>query len=144
MAEEIRVSTKGEGEMLNITERVQRVVSASGVMEGVACAFVVGSTAALTTIEFEPGLVEDMRSAAERLFPRGMDYEHHRRWGDGNGHSHVRAAFIGPSLCIPIANCRLALGTWQQIVLLEYDIKPRERRVIVQVLASAQGKKGTG
>lgn len=136
MAEEIKVSTKGEGDMIDLTTQMERIASGTGVEEGMLCAFVVGSTAALTTIEFEPGLVEDMREAAERLFPKGMDYGHHRRWGDGNGHSHVRAAFIGPSLCIPIVDGRLALGTWQQCVLLEYDIRPRERRVVVQVLPS--------
>jgi len=132
----INVKTKGEGDVIDLTSAVGGIVSTSKVKEGAATVFVVGSTAAITTIEFEPGLAADMREAAERLFPRGIDYEHHRRWGDGNGHSHVRAAFVGPSVTVPIIKGKLALGTWQQIVLLEYDVRPRDRTVIVQAVGA--------
>jgi secondary thiamine-phosphate synthase enzyme len=96
--------------------------------------FIAGSTAALTTIEYESGVVNDLRAAIERLFPRDLVYEHDRRWGDGNGYSHVRAAFLKPSLTIPIEDGRLLLGTWQQIVLLDFDNRPRQRRIKGQVM----------
>jgi len=98
------------------------------------CVFVVGSTAAVTTVEHEPGLVSDMHDAMDRLYPRDVDYEHHQRWGDGNGHSHIRASFVGPSLTVPIVDGDLKLGTWQQIVFMEFDNKPRSRELSVQVL----------
>jgi len=119
---------------VDITGRVQEIVSKSKVKDGLACVFVVGSTAAVTTVEHEPGLVSDMQEAMERLYPRDKDYEHHRRWGDGNGHSHIRASFVGPSLTVPIADGKLVLGTWQQIVFMEFDNKPRSREVAVQVV----------
>ncbi|MBI5001453.1 MAG: YjbQ family protein [Euryarchaeota archaeon] len=134
MSAEIKLRTKGEGDVRDITADAAKAVSDSKVKDGIATIFVVGSTAAITTLEFEPGLVADMRGAAERLFPKGIEYEHHRRWDDGNGRSHVRAAFVGPSVTIPIVKGRLALGTWQQIILLEYDVRPRERTVVVQVV----------
>ncbi len=130
----IRLRTSAEEEVVDVTGKVQEVVGRSGVEQGLACVFVPGSTAAVTTIEHEPGLVADMGRAMERLFPRGQEYEHHNRWGDGNGHSHVRAAFVGPSLTVPVVDGRLLLGTWQQVVLLELDVRPRERTVTVQVV----------
>lgn len=133
----IRVSTKARDEILDITQQVQRIVSDSGLENGLACVFVAGSTAAITTVEHEPGLVADLQQAMERLYPRGIDYEHHRRWGDGNGHSHVRASFLGPSLTVPVVDGRLQLGTWQQIVFMELDNKPRTRDVLVQVIGDA-------
>ncbi|UCE91114.1 MAG: YjbQ family protein [Methanobacteriota archaeon] len=133
----IRVSTKAKDEILDITGEVQRVVSDSGLRNGLACVFVAGSTAAVTTVEHEPGLVADLQRAMERLFPRGMNYEHHRRWGDGNGHSHVRASYIGPSLTVPVVDGGLQLGTWQQIVFMELDNKPRTREILVQVVGDA-------
>lgn len=133
----IRVSTKARDEILDITQQVQRIVSDSGLENGLACVFVAGSTAAITTVEHEPGLVADLQQAMERLYPRDIDYEHHRRWGDGNGHSHVRASFLGPSLTVPVVDGRLQLGTWQQIVFMELDNKPRTRDVLVQVIGDA-------
>jgi len=126
--------TSAKDEIIEITGNVQDIVSKSGIDNGLACIFVAGSTAAVTTVEFEPGLVKDLKEAMDRLYPRGIDYEHHRRWGDGNGHSHVRAALVGPSLTVPIVDGRLLLGTWQQIVFLEFDNKPRSREVAVQIV----------
>jgi len=128
------VKTQAKDEIIDITGKVQDIVSKSGIDNGLACIFVAGSTAAVTTVEFEPGLVKDLKEAMDRLYPRGIDYEHHRRWGDGNGHSHVRAALVGPSLTVPIVDGRLLLGTWQQIVFLEFDNKPRSREVAVQIV----------
>jgi secondary thiamine-phosphate synthase enzyme len=126
--------TSAKDEVIDITEKVQDIVSKSGIDNGLACIFVAGSTAAVTTVEFEPGLVKDLNEAMDRLYPKGIDYDHHRRWGDGNGHSHVRASLVGPSLTVPIVDGRLLLGTWQQIVFLEFDNKPRSREVAVQIV----------
>lgn len=126
--------TSAKDEVIDITGKVQDIVSKSGIDNGLACIFVAGSTAAVTTVEFEPGLVKDLNEAMDRLYPKGIDYEHHRRWGDGNGHSHVRASLVGPSLTVPIIDGRLLLGTWQQIVFLEFDNKPRSREVAVQIV----------
>jgi secondary thiamine-phosphate synthase enzyme len=134
----IQLKTQSRDEIIDITEKVQGIVASSGVLEGLACVFVPGSTAAVTTVEHEPGLVADLRGAMDRLFPKDVEYEHHNRWGDGNGHSHVRASFIGPSLTVPVSGGRLVLGTWQQIVFLELDVRPRTRDVLVQVV----GEKG--
>jgi secondary thiamine-phosphate synthase enzyme len=130
----LSVKTSAKDEIIDITSRVQDIVSRSKVSNGLACVFVAGSTAAVTTVEHEPGLVADLQEAMDRLYPKGIDYEHHRRWGDGNGHSHVRASFVGPSLTVPVVDGRLVLGTWQQIVLMEFDNKPRSREVIVQLV----------
>lgn len=130
----IRLRTEAKDDVLDVTSKVQEVVTGSGVADGLAVVFVVGSTAAVTTVEYEPGLVSDLRGALDRLYPKGEDYEHHRRWGDGNGHSHVRAALIGPSLTVPVVDGRLQLGTWQQIVFLELDVRPRSRELAVQVV----------
>jgi secondary thiamine-phosphate synthase enzyme len=130
----IRLRTEARDEIVDITEGVQKIVSGSEVREGIACVFVAGSTAAVTTVEHEPGLVADLQTAMDRLYPKGEAYEHHRRWGDGNGHSHVRASMIGPSLTVPVVDGRLLLGTWQQIVLMELDNKPRTRDVHVRVM----------
>jgi len=118
----------------DITEQVEKQVEASGIRNGVACVFVIGSTAAVTTVEYEPGLVKDIQEALERLYPKNIDYEHHRRWGDGNGHSHVRASMVGASLSVPVKDGNLVLGTWQQIVFLELDVRARNREVVVQVV----------
>ena len=101
---------------------------------GLLTLFIAGSTAALTTIEFESGAVHDLKAAIERLFPQDLDYAHDRRWGDGNGYAHVRAAFLKPSLGIPLAGGRLQLGTWQQIVLLDFDNRPRSREIVLQII----------
>jgi secondary thiamine-phosphate synthase enzyme len=129
------VSSGGEGEVLDITHRVREAVAASGLSDGVATAFVVGSTAAITTMEFEPGLVKDFPAMIERAAPRkGVEYEHQRRWRDGNGHSHVKASLVGPSLSVPFIKGDLALGEWQQVVLVEFDVRPRTRKVVVQLI----------
>ena len=130
----ISLETKGEVEIIDITERVERIVHKSGIKEGIVLVFVPGSTGAITTIEYEPGLLHDLPEALERLFPRDMVYQHHERWHDGNGHSHVRASFMKPDLCVPISSGSLELGTWQQIVFVELDNKPRRRDIIVKVV----------
>ena len=126
------VQTRGQGDAHDITEVVSEATH--GVASGLVTVFVVGSTAALTTIEFEPGAIADLNAVFERLAPRHGDYRHHERWGDDNGSSHVRAALLGPSLTIPIVDGELTLGTWQQIMLLEFDTRPREREIVIQIL----------
>ena len=128
------VSTKGQGDAHDVTEAVARAVTESGIRAGIATVFVVGSTAGVTTIEFEPGAVQDLNAVFEALAPRNADYRHHLRWGDDNGSSHVRAAVLGPSLTVPFTNGELLLGTWQQIALFEFDTRPRRRKVVVQIL----------
>ena len=128
------MKTSGRDDIHDITQQVQRQVSESGMKDGIACVFVSGSTAALTTVEFEPGLVKDLQEAMDRLYPKGIEYEHHLRWGDGNGHSHVRASMLGPSLVVPFKGGELMLGTWQQIVLMELDVRARSRDIVVQVI----------
>ena len=128
------VATRGNGEILDVTGEVAEAVRGSGIANGIATVFVTGSTAALTTLEFEPGLVHDLNAAFERLYPREMEYRHHERWGDDNGHSHVRASMLGPSLVVPVSGGQLALGTWQQIVLVDFDTRPRAREFLVQVM----------
>ena len=130
----ISLRTGAKDEIVDVTQKVQEIVSKSKVRNGLACVFVVGSTAAVTTVEHEPGLVSDMRDAMDRLYPKEIDYEHHQRWGDGNGHSHVRASFVGPSLTVPVVDGQLLLGTWQQIVFMEFDNKARTRELAVQVV----------
>ena len=121
--------------MHDLTPLVSRVLDASSMAAGLVIVAVVGSTAGITTIEFEPGAVADLNRVWEQLAPRDGEYEHHLRWGDDNGSSHVRAAMLGPSLSIPFDRGRLCLGTWQQIVLVEFDTRPRDREVIVQLIA---------
>jgi len=132
--EELHIPTRGEGEMHDLTGRVAELVRKAGVTEGVALVFVPGSTAGITTIEYEPGLLEDFPSAMERIAPRDLDYAHDRTWHDGNGHAHVRASLLGPSLTVPIAGGKLLLGTWQQIALVDFDNRSRQRRVVVTVM----------
>jgi len=131
---ELRVSTGGDAEIIDLTAEVQAAVAGSGVAEGQASAFVRGSTAALTTMEFEPGGVHDLRALLDRLIPRAGDYEHNRLNHDTNSHAHQRASIVGPSEVVPVSGGGLALGTWQQLVLIDFDDRPRERTVIVQVL----------
>jgi secondary thiamine-phosphate synthase enzyme len=130
----LEVKTSAGTDILDLTEAVAAELEQTGVTEGLLTLFISGSTAALTTIEFESGVVNDLRAAIDRLFPRDISYEHDRRWGDGNGYAHVRAAFMKPSLSIPLAGGRLRLGTWQQIVLLDFDNRPRQRRIQGQVM----------
>jgi len=130
----MRIKTKGELQMINITEDVSRAVQESKINDGIATIFVPGSTAAVTTIEYEPGLLKDFPSMLERVAPKNMNYEHEQMWHDGNGHSHVRASLVGPSLTVPFTNKQLTLGTWQQIVLIELDTRGRDRSLIVQII----------
>jgi secondary thiamine-phosphate synthase enzyme len=130
----LEIKTTGGTDILDLTAMVAAQVEQTGVAEGLLTLFISGSTAALSTIEFESGVVNDLREAIDRLFPREIPYEHDRRWGDGNGYAHVRAAFLKPSLSIPLAGGRLLLGTWQQIVLLDFDNRPRQRSIQGQVL----------
>ncbi len=123
--------------MLDLTPQVAALVKEHGLMQGQVLVFVSGSTAGLTTIEFEPGLVQDFPAAFEKIAPRGIHYHHHDTWNDGNGHSHVRASLLGPSLTVPVDEGRLLLGTWQQITLVDFDNRPRDRRIVVQL--SGQG-----
>jgi secondary thiamine-phosphate synthase enzyme len=128
------IATRGNGEILDVTGDVAEAVRGSGIENGIATFFVTGSTAAVTTLEFEPGLVHDLKAAFERLYPREMEYRHHQRWGDDNGHSHVRASMLGPSLVVPVIEGELSLGTWQQIVLVDFDTRPRSREFVVQTM----------
>jgi len=136
---ELSLSTGGEGDIINITSEINEAISASGFSAGLACVFVKGSTAAIVSIEHEPGLEADLMEALQRLFPKDMDYKHHRMWGDGNGHSHIRASFLSPSITIPFHKGILDLGTWQQIVLVELDIRQRSRKVIIQIVGQKEG-----
>ena len=132
----LEVTTTAGTDILDLTLAVAAEVEQTGVAEGLLTLFISGSTAALSFIEFESGVVNDLRAAIERLFPQDIPYEHDRRWGDGNGYAHVRAAFLKPSLSIPLAEGRLLLGIWQQIVLLDFDNRPRQRSIHGQVIGS--------
>ena len=131
---EIVIQTKGEVDMIDITPEIQEVVEKSKLRQGIACIFVGGSTGALTTIEHEPGLLKDFPRALETIAPKGVHYDHHETWHDDNGHSHVRASLIGPSLSIPIKDGRLVHGTWQQVVFIELDTHSRTRTISVQLV----------
>ena len=133
--DELSVSTRGDTDVIDITTEVQRIIEAAGVLEGQALVFVRGSTAAIATMEFEPGGVHDLRAMLERLIPTKGDYEHNRLNHDTNSHAHQRATVVGPSEAVPIAGGELATGTWQQIVLIDFDDRPRERTVVVQVVS---------
>jgi secondary thiamine-phosphate synthase enzyme len=131
--ESISLHTRGHGDMHDVTEEVNQHVAKSGVKTGIAHIFCVGSTAAVGAIEFEPGLRRDLPEMLDRLFPPSREYGHEQAWHDGNGHSHLQATLQGPSLTVPVANGKLVLGTWQQIILLECDIRPRQRSLVVTV-----------
>ncbi|MDV4343975.1 YjbQ family protein [Methanoculleus sp. YWC-01] len=126
----IQVDTHGEGEIVDLTPRVAQAVTESGVREGLATVFVAGSTAAVTTIEYEPGVLSDLSRALSVIAPADIPYAHDAAWGDGNGRSHVRAAIVGPSLSVPVISGALACGTWQQIVLLELDVRSSRKRTV--------------
>ena len=133
IAKRIVLSTKGDGDLINITDKVSEIVASSKLKDGNATIFIVGSTAAITTFEYEPGLVKDVRDLAEKLIPASKHYQHDETWGDANGFSHLRAALFGPSLVVPFEAGKLLTGTWQQVVLAEFDNRPRKREVVVQV-----------
>lgn len=129
----LKVHTAGDAEMTDITSAAERAVQDSGLRAGILTLFVPGATAALTTIEYEDGALKDFRRLFDELAAPDRDYAHNARWGDGNGHSHVRAALLGPSLTIPFVDGELLLGTWQQIILVDFDVRPRSRTVVAQV-----------
>jgi len=130
----LNFSTRGEVDILNITDEVAGAVTETNMRNGIVTVFVPGSTGALTTIEYEPGLLMDLPAMLERVAPRGIEYEHEKRWHDGNGHSHVRAALLGPSVTIPFEGRKLTLGTWQQLVFVELDVRRRSRELILQII----------
>ncbi len=131
----INVATKGNNQILDLTDEVSRVIDHGHILDGTVTVFVVGSTGGITTTEFEPGLVQrDLRVAFEKIAPEDGTYLHEQTWHDDNGHSHVRASLLGPSLTIPLVEGRLTLGTWQQIILIDFDTRPRNREIIVQVI----------
>ncbi len=134
ISKRLLLQTQGNGDTHDLTGAAQRAVDESGLRGGVVTLFVIGSTAGLTTIEFEPGAVADLQTALERVAPRRAEYQHHLRWGDDNGHSHVRAALLGPSLSTPFVDGKLTLGAWQQIILVDFDTRPRRREVVAQIV----------
>ena len=130
----IRIKSSRENDIVDITEQTSKAVKDTKIENGIVTVFISGSTAAITTIEYEPGLKTDFPKMLSRVAPKDIEYEHDKTWHDGNGHSHVRASLVGPSLTIPFREGQLMLGTWQQIVLIEMDAKPRERMVILQMM----------
>ena len=134
VTKKIGFSTKGNCDLIDITRQVKQEVSGSGIDSGTVTVFVVGSTAGVSTIEFEPGLLSDFQDMWERNVPRNIPYQHDRAWGDGNGFSHVRASLLGPSLTVPFTKKTLALGTWQQIVVVDFDNRPRSREIVLQIM----------
>lgn len=128
----INVRSDGHTDLIDITDKVRQNLERTGLKEGTATVFVVGSTGGLSTVEYEPGLVEDMKGLFERIAPEGIEYGHELRWHDGNGHSHVRATLLGPSLSVPFEGGELILGTWQQIVFIDFDARPRSRELVTQ------------
>jgi len=132
--DEINIETKGEVDIVDITEDVQNLVKKSKIKNGMVCVFVPGSTGSVTTIEYEPGLMKDLPRALQKIAPKGEHYDHHETWHDDNGHSHVRASLMGPSITIPIKNGNLIHGAWQQIVFVELDTSPRTRDISVQIV----------
>ena len=134
ITKKISLQTKGECDIIDITPQVEQQVAEAGINNGIATVFVAGSTAGVTTIEFESGLLADFQRMWERTIPRNIPYDHDRRWGDGNGYSHVRASLLGGSLVIPFNDKKLSLGTWQQVVLVDFDNRPRSRQIMLQIM----------
>ena len=132
-AHNIFVKTTAKTDIIDLTPHVTQKITGSSFQNGTVTLFIPGSTAALTTIEYESGVINDLKKVIEKMAPADLYYEHNERWGDGNGYSHVRSALIGPSLHIPIIDGKLILGTWQQIVLLDFDNRPRERQIVIQI-----------
>lgn len=137
---EIRISTKGRCHVLDITSQIGRIVTASGIETGIVNISGVGSTLGITTLEFEAGCVSDLQRALEQIGPSDTNYAHNARWGDENGYSHLRSALVGTAKSFPVTGGRLALGTWQQIVLCDFDDRPRERQIVVTVVGEMQQK----
>lgn len=136
MIKEIEVELDGFGDMADITDEVKNFVKESGVESGAVLVFSIGSTGAITTIEYEPGLKKDLPRIMEKIAPYGEHYEHHKTWGDDNGSGHVKASIVGPSVVVPFQNKRLILGTWQQVVVINFDTRRRKRKVLLQILRS--------
>jgi secondary thiamine-phosphate synthase enzyme len=134
VTEHIELSTRGDAELVDITEHIRSGIASSGLRDGIACVFAPGSTGGITTIEYEAGCITDLQRLFERIAPRAIEYEHHKRWGDGNGHSHVRAALLGASLSIPFVEGEPVLGTWQQVVFVDFDCRSRSRRLVLQLV----------
>ncbi len=134
ITKQIKISSKSENDIIDITEQVADVISESGISNGTITIFVSGSTGAITTIEYEPGLVKDFPEMLSRVAPDDINYEHEQRWHDGNGRSHVKASLVGPSLTVPFKDGQLLLGTWQQIVFLELDTRARTRTLVLQII----------
>ncbi|RJO62478.1 MAG: YjbQ family protein [Dehalococcoidia bacterium] len=132
--ETLELQSKGHGDILDLTARVAEIVTQSKLKDGIVTVFVIGSTAAITTIEFEPNLVADFNEMWQKLAPEGVPYHHDNTWGDANGYAHVRASLLGASLVIPFNGGKLVLGTWQQVVLVDFDERPRRRKIVVQVM----------
>ena len=133
ITKKINLSTKGDTDIINITDNVEEILSKSGLKNGSINVFVPGSTGGITTVEYEPGLVHDLKIFFEKIAPKQGSYQHNLRWQDGNGYAHVRASFLGPSLTIPFENGSLMLGTWQQIIRIDFDNRPRNREIVVQI-----------
>jgi secondary thiamine-phosphate synthase enzyme len=134
VTEKISLESKGHGDIIDITPEVQQRLAETDISDGTVTLFISGSTAGITTIEFEPGLISDFKKMWERTVPQDLTYEHNRAWDDGNGHSHVRASLLGASLVIPFSDRRLTLGTWQQIVVVDFDNRARSRQIVVQIM----------
>jgi len=134
ISETITLDTRGNDDVIDITAQVEEVVSNKHIQDGIVTVFVPGSTAALTTIEYENGVVTDLKNILQELIPRGKLYNHDSAWGDGNGFAHLRASVIGPSLTIPFSHKHLMLGTWQQIIFIDFDNRPRRRSLIIQII----------
>jgi len=132
--DELTIQTKREGEIIDLTDEVEKLVHLSHIQDGLACIFVPGSTGAVTTMEYEPGLLKDIPRALERLAPKNMPYDHHETWHDDNGRSHVRASILGPSLTVPVHDGHLIHGTWQQLVFIELDTQPRTRKLVIHII----------
>ena len=131
---EINLRTQADGEIIDITAKVQKQLMESGITGGIVTVFVQHSTCGITTVEYEPGLIDDLGKLWERIAPKNVPYAHDARWGDGNGYAHVRASLLGASLTVPFIDKKLALGTWQQIIMVDFDNRPRSRTVVVQVM----------
>jgi len=136
-SEKFEISSKAFCGVVDITDRVESILKKSKIKDGIVTVFTMGSTAGITTIEFEPNLIKDFQELIEKLVPKDKTYYHDSTWGEGNGFSHLRASLIGPSITVPVKNGRLALGTWQQIVLINFDNRERERKMIVQIVGEA-------
>jgi len=134
VSKKLEFQTRGNGDTHDITDAVARAVRESGLISGVVTLFCPSSTSGLTTIEFEPGAVADLKRVFEEMVPSGREYRHNERWGDGNGHSHVRASLLGASLVVPFVDRQLALGTWQQIIYVDFDVRPRSREIVAQMM----------